>query len=81
MLRIGKDIINIFDALLQSNDIHDIIKGYVENIQESCLGELNEIPEELILISWKLEKWGIMFLFFFSLERKAMKKMNAVLNY
>lgn len=36
LLSIGKDIINIFDVLLEANDIHDIIKGYVENIQEGC---------------------------------------------
>lgn len=90
LMNIGSNMIMLFNSLLQEGDIYNLIKQYIENVQDISLREIEEAsvvldrtdPQfKIIMNAFKLEKWAVMFYFFFSFEKLAYKKMNSILKF
>ena len=91
ILNSGAMLIQVLDCLQNNKDIYDYVKDYVEISQSSLYAKLEDTvhsgsPEmrdfgENICTVLKMERWVILFFFFFSFNKSKKTRVTSVLDF
>jgi hypothetical protein len=89
ILNSGALLIQIFNQIEKSRDIYDLVKDYVEFSQNSLFNKLelqlllgdssNNHFGKMLATCMKLERWIVMFFFFFSFNKVRLRKLKPML--